>query len=167
MESISKSRIQGVRDPAHYTRLSPPFHPAAKSFPPVYHHFHPDAAIFHFPLSIRKSAATFHHGRNSTRLPPHYTRKSVATLHPVAATFHPDVSHPEFWSGDVPPSPDVSHPTDISGWEKRTFQTSTIRHIRIHRQRLPGEFRSQFCTVPRCSPEASRYVRPTSLDIFL
>nr|CAN69601.1 hypothetical protein VITISV_007657 [Vitis vinifera] len=39
-----------------------------------------------------------------------------------ANIFHPDIPHPEFCPGDVPPSPDVSHPTDISGWERRAFQ---------------------------------------------
>ncbi|RVW69014.1 hypothetical protein CK203_061093 [Vitis vinifera] len=37
LESISKSRIQGVWDPARSTRLPPPFHPAAATSTRMYH----------------------------------------------------------------------------------------------------------------------------------
>ena len=67
---------------------------------------------------------------------------------------------------------DISHPEPDAGWERRTFQlprsdifrSSDSVHpesIRDRHFRLPG-----FCTVLRCSPEASRYLPPTKLDFF-
>ncbi|RVW73740.1 Retrovirus-related Pol polyprotein from transposon 17.6 [Vitis vinifera] len=74
-------------------------------------------------------------------------------------TFHPDVSHPEFFS--------AAHsirifriPAPTAGWERRVFQLPGQTYpnpliVLIQRVSQP------FCTVMRCSPEASRYVRPT------
>ncbi|RVW79467.1 Retrovirus-related Pol polyprotein from transposon 17.6 [Vitis vinifera] len=118
LESISKSRIQGVWDPAHYTQLRPHY----TQLPPLYTRLP--------PLYTRLPPLY-------TRLPPHYTRT--------------DIPHPKFCPGDVPPSPGVSHPTDIP--DPPIALTRRISQ--------------QFCTVSRCSPEASRYMQPTSLDIFL
>ena len=128
LESISKSRIQGVRDPAHSIRL-----------PPLY-----------------------------IRLPPLYIRPTP---------FHPDgirnYAPPPFPPGWHPEFCCRRHSIRMSyirnsgaRWERRRFNFSGYTYP-DRRQRLPREFRSQFCTVARCSPEASRYVRPTSLDIFL
>ena len=94
-------------------------------------------------------------------------------------TFHSDVSHPKFCSVNIPPG-------------CLTFEILLRRHsIRIFCiRRLPpdgkgGRFNfpgqtypdslialtrrvsQPFCTVPWCSPEASRYVRPTFWDILL
>ena len=58
--------------------------------------------------------------------PPCDARHS--SFHPgknyVRPTFHllRDISHPEFCPADVPPSPDISHPTPDPGWERRAIQ---------------------------------------------
>ena len=101
----------------------------------------------------------------------------------AASSFHPDVPHPEFcsaaippgcltsgfWSGDVQHSPDISHPAPDAEWERRAFQlprsdisgSSDSTHPETDRH-----FKIFFCTVPRCSPEASRYLQPTFWDIL-
>ncbi|RVW74367.1 hypothetical protein CK203_056835 [Vitis vinifera] len=64
LESLSKSRIQGVWDPAHSTRVGIPS--GCRHFPPGCHvPLHPDVA-------------------------------AIPTAATSTATFHPDVSHPEF-----------------------------------------------------------------------
>ena len=102
MESISKSRIQGICDPAHSTRTGIIAYSTRVGIPSGCHHYirlpplHPPAAItsgcLHYIrlMPLHPVAATFHHDvhiRNSIRLPP---------LHLAAAIFHPDVSHLEF-----------------------------------------------------------------------
>ena len=87
-----------------------------------------------------------------------------APCHPREGSLH--LAHgEEFYPAGIPPHPDISHP-DVS--REPTFHiwishsrigeedvsTSLVRHIRILRQRLPGEFFSQY-TVQQCSPEAS------------
>ena len=78
--------------------------------------FHPAALPFHL------AAATVHPA--DTAIPSGYRRflPECITSKNLLPPFHPDVSHPEFWPGDVPLSPNVSHPANISGWEKRAFQ---------------------------------------------
>ena len=105
-------------------------------------------------------------------------------------TFHPDVLHPEFCSADIPPGCLTSgillrrHSTRMSHI-RHLLRIFYIRHLlRIsHIRRLtpdgrgghfnfPGQtypdplivlirrVSQPFCIVPRCSPEASRYLRP-------
>ena len=127
MESISKSRIQGVWDPAHSIRLPPLYTDDIRNYVPP--PFHPDDI------------------RNSAPLP-----------------FHLDVSHPEFRSrmGEeellriyISGSSNSAHPESFTA----ILHSTDSVHLE--------NFATIFCTMPRCSPEASRYVRPTSLDIFL
>ena len=103
--------------------------------------------------------APCHQGEGSL----HHTH---ADGHPCDVPSSPDISHSEFCPGDVPPSPDISHPAPDAGWERRAFQ--------LPRQTYPDPLiafarrvSQPFCTVPRCSPKASRYVRPTFWDILL
>ena len=100
MESISKSRIQRVWDPALSTRLPPlstrllpPLHPAAKSFPLGC------AAIY-------------------IRLPPLYIR--LPPLPPGCCHFPPGCIT---FGNLLPPfHPDVHIRNSDAGWERRTFQ---------------------------------------------
>ncbi|WKA01519.1 hypothetical protein VitviT2T_019799 [Vitis vinifera] len=88
-------------------------------------------------------------------------------------TFHPDVSHPELCSAAIPPG------CLTSGILLRRHSIRMF-HIRLltpngrgGRFNFPGQtypdllkaltrrVSQPFCTVPRCSPEASQYVRPT------
>ena len=95
--------------------------------------------------------------RHSTRMS--YIRNSA--LPP----FHPDVLHPEFCSAAIPPGcltsstfhPDISHPAPDAGWESRAFQLPRLDMFGSSDSAYP----EPFCIVPRYSPEASRYVRPT------
>ena len=122
LESLSKSRIQGVWDLAHSTRVGITFGCAAT--------FHQATATFHpaaLPFTSGYAAITPGCQKIYIRLPPLYTRLSplppgCITSGTLLSSFYPDVSHPEFWPGDVPHSPDASHPADISGWGKRAFQ---------------------------------------------
>ena len=119
LESISKSRIQGVWDPAHSTQMGIIAHSTWVGIPYGCRHFPPGCITSGILAGWRSTfSECFTSGRH-------------------------------FRMGED------------------GISTSTIKHIRIHRQRSPGEFRSQFCTVPQCSPEASRYVQPTFWDILL
>ena len=89
LESISKSRIQGIWDPAHYTRMPPHY----IRLPPHYIRLQP-----HY-----------------TRMPPHYIWLQPHYTRLLPHYTRTDIPHLEFCPGDVPPSPSVSHPADISG----------------------------------------------------
>ena len=104
-------------------------------------------------------------------------------------SFHPDVSQSQFYPANVLPYPNVSQ----SPFYPDDFPPSRIFHIRRltpdgrgGRFKFPSQTYSDplialtrrasttnisdypdFCIVPRCSPEASRYVRPTFGDILL
>ena len=98
--------------------------------------------------------------RHSTQM--YYIRNSVPP------SFHPDVSHPKFCSADIPPG------CLTSG--THLLRIFCIRRMmpdgRGGRFNFPGQTHPDplivlirrvsqpFCTVLRCSPEASRYVRP-------
>ena len=144
MESLIKSRIQGVWDPAHSTRvgipsdcghfppgciksgilLPPPFHPDVS---------HPEFYCHHFP----PGCITY-----GILLPP---------------PFHPDVSHPEFCHRRH--SIRMSYIRNSrAGWERRAFQLLRIYISESSNSVHPENFAAIFCTVAWCSPEASRYV---------
>ena len=94
-------------------------------------------------------------------------------------TFHLDVSHPEICSADIPPG------CITSGilLRRHSIRIFRIRRLtpggRGGRFNFPGRtypdllialtrrVSQPFCTVPQCSPEASRYLRPTFWDILL
>ena len=126
MESIIKSRIQGVWDPAHSTQL-----------PPHY-----------------------------TRLPPLSTRMYHSEIMLPPHSIRPPQFHSEFCCHRSF-HPDVSLRNSNAGWERRVLEFSGYTYPDPLIALTPREFRSHFAQVPRCFPEASRYVRPTSLDIFL
>ena len=139
MESISKSRIQGVWDPAHSTWIGIIAHSTRVGIPSGCRHI-PPGKEFHPATAITSGIL----------LPP---------------PLHPDVSHLEFCCR--------CHSIRLSyirnseaGWERGSFNFSRYTYpdplIALTRR-----VSQPFCTVPLCSPEASRYVRPTSLDIFL
>ena len=136
LESISKSRIQRVWDPAHSTRTRIIAHSTR--------------------IGITSGC------RQYTRLPQlhpatlHYTR--LSPLHPAAATFHSDVSHPEFCCCRHFPSGCITSWIMLS--PPLSIQISYIRNS------TAGWERRAFCIVPRCSPEASWYLRPTFWDIL-
>ena len=157
MESISKSRIQGVWDPSHSTRTGIIAHSTRVVIPSGYRHFiwlpplHPAAATFHPDVSHPEIGCR----RHSIRLPPlstqmYHIRKSAA------ATFHLDVSHPEicchrhstrmFTYGIL---------TQDGSGERFNFPGHTFPDPLIALTRRVSQ---PFCTMPRGSPEASRYV---------
>ena len=80
------------------------------------------------------------------------------------STFHPDVSHPE--SSPPPFNPDIRirRLTPEGRGGRFNFPGKPYSDPLIV---LTWRVSQPFCTVPRCSPEASRYVRSTFLDIFL
>ena len=86
-----------------------------------------------------------------TRLPPLSTWMFTSEIL-LSPTFHLDVSHPEFWRRMGEEGVSTSY---ISG-------SSDSTHPEIDRH-----FEIFFCIVLRCSPEASRYVRPKLRDILL
>nr|CAN81677.1 hypothetical protein VITISV_017404 [Vitis vinifera] len=84
LESISKSRIQGVWDPAHSTRTGIIAHSTRVGIPSGCRHYirlpplsTPD--VSHPEFCCRRHSTRMYHIRNS-----------------AAPPFHPDVSHPEF-----------------------------------------------------------------------
>nr|CAN66513.1 hypothetical protein VITISV_004875 [Vitis vinifera] len=62
LESLSKSRIQGVWDPAHYTRLRCHLHPAAATFHPAAAAITPGCQKLYtrLPKALHLATATFH-----------------------------------------------------------------------------------------------------------
>ena len=122
LESLSKSRIQGVWDPAHTTRIGIPS--GCRHFPPGCRvPLHPDAAAI--PPGFR---------RHYIRLQPLFTRM-----------YH-------IRNFDV-------------GWKRRAFQLPRSHISGSAYSAYPESF-AAFCTVPRCSPEASLYVRSTFWNIL-
>ena len=128
-------------------------HPAAKSFPPgctaIYTRLPPftPGCCHHYTrrcqkLSIQLRRHLHPAATASTRM--YYIRKSAATILPGCIA-----------SGILTP--------DGRG-ERFNFHDQTYPDPPIA---LTRRISQQFCTVLRCSPEASRYVRQTSLDIFL
>ena len=121
------------------------FHSTAKSFPPGCRHFTPGCQKLSIRLRrhLHPAAATLHSAdAASTRM--YYIRKSAATIPPECIA-----------SGIMTPD----------GREERfNFHNQTYPDPPIA---LTRRISQQFCTVPRCSPKASRFVRPISLDIFL
>ena len=115
--------------------------------------------------------SSFHPGRNSIQLPP--LHPAAATFHPGCITFgilllppfHPDVSHPEFFCAAIPPGCLASGilTSDVRG-EHFNFPGHTYPdHLIVLTRRVL----QIFCTVSRCSPEASRYLRSIFRDILL
>ena len=164
LESLSKSKIQGVWDPVHSTRLPKAFHlaaatlhPAAKSFPFGY------AAIY-------------------IQLPPLYTRLPKA-FHPATPPFtsscrhftfgwrrfHPDVLHPEIC---------CHHSTRMyciwnydAGWKRRAFQFPQSDISGSADSAHPEDFAAILHSAavfswsfPLCATNIFRYF---SLDIYL
>ena len=128
MESISKSKIQGVWDPAHSIRTGIIAHSTRVGITSGCRHYirlpplHPAVAITsgcrHFPpgCSHPKICCRRHYIRMS------YIRNSRA------------------------------------GWERRAFQLLRIYISESSNSVHPENFAAIFCTVAWCSPEASRYV---------
>ena len=104
--------------------------------------------------------------------------------------FHPDVSHPEICFAAIPPGCLTSgnllrhHSTRMSHIRNSAPppfhpDVSHLAHSIRRRFNFPGRAYPDaliastrrvsqiICTVPRCSPEASRYLRPTLWDILL
>ena len=96
-------------------------------------------------------------------------------------SFHLDVSHLEFFSADIPSGyltsgilsgrrSTFSGYFTSSAWRRMgkegvsTFPCQTYPDPLIALTRRVSQ---PFCTVLRCSPEASRYLRPTFWDILL
>ena len=91
----------------------------------------------------------------------HYTRMSHIRMELLPPTFHPDVSHSahSIWIFCIQTYPDA-------GWERSVFQLLRLDISRSSNSAYPESFATIFCTVPRCSPEASRYVPQTFGDIL-
>ena len=142
--------------------------------------FHSAAATFHSAAAtFHSAAATFHPAaaaitpgcqKLSTRLPPHYTRL-LRHLHSVAATLHPATAASTRMyyirkSAATIPLGCIAYGilTSDGRGERFNFHDQTYPDSQIA---LTRRISQQFYTMPRCSPEASRYVRHTSLDIYL
>ena len=116
--------------------------------------------------------SSFHPGRNSIWLPPHSTRMSHIRNSSVPP-FHLDVSHPEFICAVIPPG----CLTSGIHLRRHSIRIFCIRHLtpdgRGERFNFPGQtypdplialiqrVSQPFCTVLRCSPKASKYLRLT------
>ena len=88
----------------------------------------------------------------------YYTRMSHIR-NSAPPTFHPDVSHPEFFSADIPSGCLTSGILTQDGKGGRfNFPGQTYPDLLIALTRRVSQ---PFCTVPRCSPEASKYLQPT------
>ena len=87
-------------------------------------------------------------------------------------SFHPDVSQSPFYQDDFPPSR-IFHirrltPDGRGGRFKFPSQTYSDPLIALTRRASAADISDypDFCTVPQCSLEASRYLPPTKLDFF-
>ena len=144
MESISKSRVQGVWDPAHSTQTGIIAHSTWVGIPSGCRHHSTRLSraitpgcrrhyIWLPPLSTR-----MYHIRNSGRVTFHLLRM-----------FHIRQTFPDGRRGHF-------------NFHDQTYPDPPIA--------LTRRISQQFCIVPRCSPEASPYVQPTfryfSLDIL-
>ena len=103
LESLSKSRIQGVWDPVHYTRQPKAFHQAALPFTSGCRHFTPGCAAIYIRLRhhLHPAAAA------STRM--YYIQKSAATIPPGWEKRAFQLP----WS-DISGSADSTHPEDFA-----------------------------------------------------
>ena len=125
-------------------------------------------------LSGQGSASTSPECLTSGNLLPRHSTQMYHIWNSAPPTFHPNVSHLEFCSAAIPPGcltsgtfhSNILHPAPDAGWERRRFNFlgKTYPDPLIEFTRRVSQ---QFCAVSRCSLEASRYVRPTFLDIFL
>ena len=125
MESISKSRIQGVWDPAHSTRMVIIAHSTQVGIPSGCRHYIQLPPTFHPGCPHPK----FCYRPHSTRM--FYIQNSAAAVIPPGC-LTPDRRGERF------------------NFLGHTYPDPLIALTRIVSQ--------PFCTVSRCSPEASRYV---------
>ena len=150
MESISKSRIQGVWDPAHYTRLRCHLHPAAATFHPAAAAITPGCQKLYtrLPKAFHSAAPLF------TFDCRHFT-SGCHHFHPDAAIFHPDVSHPEIYCHHSTWMFTSRILTPDGRGERFNFLGHIYPDLLIALTRRVSQ---PFCIVPRGSPKASRYV---------
>ena len=97
---------------------------------------------------------TLYTGKNSIRLAFHLIRISHIQMGkedvPCADILHPDVSRaPKFYIR-------ISH----NRMGEKDVSNSPDKHVRILHSAYPdhSKLKAEFCTVPQCSPKASRYV---------
>ena len=156
MESLSKSRIQGVWDPAHSTRVGITFGCAAT--------FHQATATFHpaaLPFTSGYAAITPGCQKIYIRLPPLYTRMYHIRLPPHSIRLSPlytRMYHIRKSAATAISSRCLaSEIQELDGRGGRfNFSGQTYSDLPIA---LTRRISQQFCTVPRCSPKASQYVR--------
>ena len=135
MESISKSRIQGVWDPSHSTRMGIIAHSTRVGIPSSCRHFPPGCITYGIllppPFHLDVSHPEFCYHRHSIRMS--HIRNSAAAVIPSGC----------LTSGILTP--------DGRG-ERFNFlgQAYPDRLIALTRR-----VSQPFCTVPQCSPEAS------------
>ena len=142
MESISKSIIQGVWDPTHSTRVGI------------------TSGCRHYTRLPFITPGCCHY----IRLPPLSTRMSTSGIL-LSPPFHLDVHIQNSAVAAITPGCFASGILTPDGrGERFNFHDQTYPDPP---KTLTRRISQQFCTVPRCSPEASQYVRQTSLDIFL
>ena len=144
MESISKSRIQGVWDPAHSTRTGIIAHSTRVGIPSGCRHFPPGCIT----SGIQEPDGRGGHFNFSgyTYLDPLITLTQIRLpppFHPAAATFHPDVSHPEIYCR--------RHYIRMSyirnsgaGWERKAFQLLRIYIFESSNSAHPESFAANF-----------------------
>ena len=123
----------------HLHLATPPLHPTAKIFTSGCRHFTPDCRRFHSDVSHPELCC--HH---STRM-YHIRNFGRVTFH-IFRMFHIRQTYPDGGRGRL-------------NFHDQTYPNPPIA--------LTRRISQQFCTVLRCSLEASQYVRQTSLDIFL
>ena len=167
MESISKSRIQGVWDPSNSTRTGIIAHSTRVVIPSGYRHFiwlpplHPAAATFHPDVSHPESGCRCHSTRMSTsgiRLPPPF-HPDVHIQNSATAAIPPGCPHPEFSCRRHYTRMFCIRNSDAR-WERRAFQLPRSHVSRSAYSAYPESFAAILHSAAM-SPEASRYVRPT------
>ena len=136
LESISKSRIQGVWDPAHSTRVVIP------------------SNCRHFPPGCITSGI---------RLPPPF-HPDVHIQNSATAAIPPGCPHPEFSCRRHYTRMFCIRNSDAR-WERRAFQLPRSHVSRSAYSAYPESFAAILHSAAM-SPEASRYVRPTFWDIL-
>ena len=128
MESISKSRIQGVWDPSHSTRMGIIAHSTRVGIPSGCRHFPPGC---HVPLHPDVAA-----------IPPdcrHFSPGCITSGILLPQPFHLDVSHPEFCCRRH--SIRMSYIRNLgAGWERRAFQLLRIYISRSSNSAHPENF---------------------------
>ena len=79
----------------------------------------------------------------------HSFHPDISHPDPANILLSPDISQPQFYPTDVPPSPDISHPAPAAGWERGTIQLPWTDMSGSSCSAYPENFRSRQFRFPR------------------